>query len=396
MEIKLNKSNVYLTILIISCIMSVLTQSPILIGNKAIKSISLVTWMTLFLMLITNSKIIISKTLLYIISNYIIFMTIIIISQIYTSENYLGAIGVYPLNISIFIFFIGYMLTDRISVKQFKFSLLVYAISTIFIVFEVYFSIKDNLDLSGNFGYLYTEKNSISTIALTSLMIFILVKNNDYKIFKSFKIISIIFLTYCIIILKSRATIVSALGTMFIYTICNRSSVQKKVKIFIISIFIGIIIFSNENLYSFFIEKLLLNKMETSSVYNMYTITSGRSEHFDIFFKEFINSPLIGYGYLWIESFPLVSLVQFGIIGAIPLILVAIHPLICSIMNNLNNIYKCKEINDVLLAFSSIFIINSLFEAAAPFGPGVKCFILWLVFGYNTGLIYRRKDRINA
>ena len=28
------------------------------------------------------------------------------------------------------------------------------------------------------------------------------------------------------------------------------------------------------------------------------------------------------------------------------------------------------------------FLINALFEAYPPFGPGVKCFILWMVYGF--------------
>ena len=31
-------------------------------------------------------------------------------------------------------------------------------------------------------------------------------------------------------------------------------------------------------------------------------------------------------------------------------------------------------------------MLNSLFEAKPPFGPGIKCFLLWLMLGFSLAL----------
>ena len=42
--------------------------------------------------------------------------------------------------------------------------------------------------------------------------------------------------------------------------------------------------------------------------------------------------------------------------------------------------YK-NEIWNILFLLSVGFIIDGLFEGLAPFGPGIKCYFLWLFFG---------------
>ena len=44
-------------------------------------------------------------------------------------------------------------------------------------------------------------------------------------------------------------------------------------------------------------------------------------------------------------------------------------------------------VNGVLIVLSISDLINGLFEALTPLGPGAKCYSLWLIFGIATRLI---------
>lgn len=376
-----------------ACTFSVLTQMPDLIGSSILKSVSLFIWILLFFILIINSKIIINEVLLKVIIFYILFIIFIGIMQIITNREYLKAIGVYPLNVSLFIFFIGYMLSDKLDNIQFKKVITWYSSIVVLVVFKVYLQIKDVLDWSGNFGYAYSEKNSIATIALTVIVSLLIYRNKINVKYKFVLNVTIIFLLFSMVVLKSRATFVSAIMALIVYVLFNKEGYKNTFRIIAITILSIIVIVTNENLYSIIVEKIIFNKMDYTQGYNVYMMTSGRSEHLSIFMQKFSEKPIIGVGYFWLESFPLCMLMQFGIIGCIPMFLIALSPLIWSLKQF---ILIKKDLNDIItltMMYSVIFITNGFFEAASPFGPGVKCFVLWLVFGYSLGINNRNLDK---
>ena len=78
------------------------------------------------------------------------------------------------------------------------------------------------------------------------------------------------------------------------------------------------------------------------------------------------------------------SRLSYGYIVGIAVILVALSPILYALWQRF--IPYRFYITFLALAFS--YTINALFEGYAPFGPGAKSFILWLVFGcfLNTRL----------
>ena len=77
-----------------------------------------------------------------------------------------------------------------------------------------------------------------------------------------------------------------------------------------------------------------------------------------------------------LDCFYVSVLVSYGLLG-IPAIIMAIAPFLWSICN-------LKKRSDIGLCFftiaGSIFLI-SILEELAPFGPGTRCYILWLMWG---------------
>ena len=76
------------------------------------------------------------------------------------------------------------------------------------------------------------------------------------------------------------------------------------------------------------------------------------------------------------DCFYVAALVSYGLL-AWPLIVMALLPVIWSCKNLKNG--KKEDICFFIIAVSIFFI--SLFEEQAPFGPGSRCYILWLMWG---------------
>ena len=78
---------------------------------------------------------------------------------------------------------------------------------------------------------------------------------------------------------------------------------------------------------------------------------------------------------------PIAMVLQFGIFGAmIVLIFLAILT---------RKIVRFNRANQLHLVSYLLFIammLNSLFEAWPPFGPGVKCFMMWMMLGYSLAI----------
>ena len=147
------------------------------------------------------------------------------------------------------------------------------------------------------------------------------------------------------------------------------------VVIFLLTLIVSIFIIPSWN--EFFIDEIVFNNRVGGGINE---ISSGRLVHFERFVELFTESPIIGNGAVRIESFPLSVLAGFGVIAGSVIIYFSISPLITCIRKLLNKEYSTML--NVLFIFTLISLSNSLFEEQAPFGPGVKCFFLWVVYGF--------------
>lgn len=74
---------------------------------------------------------------------------------------------------------------------------------------------------------------------------------------------------------------------------------------------------------------------------------------------------------------PIIMLFQYGIVGGLMIFSFLIYIGYYVTLRIDRNSYN-------LIAFLLFwsFMLNSLFEAQPPFGPGVKCFLLWVFIGF--------------
>lgn len=80
---------------------------------------------------------------------------------------------------------------------------------------------------------------------------------------------------------------------------------------------------------------------------------------------------------------------NYGFIIGTILIIISVFPLISSI-RTLRLEPSTYNIRYTVVVLAAVFSLNSIFEGLPPFGPGIKCYILWFLFGvlcnYNESI----------
>ena len=173
--------------------------------------------------------------------------------------------------------------------------------------------------------------------------------------------------------LRSRATFISALFIIY-YLFAHLSS--KKNKRWMVALFLlaSIIILVNANLYELIINGIILGGRDTTDI---NSLSSNRLLAFSIAFKLIPQHLWIGSGNYYVDCLPLNILTEFGVIGLTLFAVFVIH-LIYQVRKHKDESKLALTAYILLIAF----LLNGLFEAYPPFGPGVKCFSLWMLYGF--------------
>jgi hypothetical protein len=224
--------------------------------------------------------------------------------------------------------------------------------------------------------YVYSSKNSVSQILLTAWILILILKLNEGKLLKKIFYICCFFISfYCIIFLKSRSTIIG-IPIVVILIIINKNinkKVMKRTLFLILLIFVIFLI--NRNTLNILVNEVMYAGRDARDISD---ISSGRSDEWENFFNDWKGNEIFGKGSAKRESIILTTFLEYGILGGVPLLIIAIYPIRWGIHRM--RLYKSTN----LLIFTSIafvYTINGFFEQLAPFGPGVKCYFLWFIFG---------------
>ncbi len=290
--------------------------------------------------------------------------------------------SVRSLLISSLVFCVGVLLGENIPQKHYKFILK--TITVVTLIFALYLYVEV---LGG--GSIYTEretgvtgKNSLSLIVIVPAVL--MLYSSD--IFPKLRWVFIPFLIFLVILIGSRTSMICALGALIGKVFVGNRSRREKI-IYSIALIVVIYLFViNESIYDRVINQIFLQGKELNEE-NLDKITSGRTEMQKGFSETFTTVWFIGgKGYSY-ENFYLDTLVKFGLFGAIPVFLFAFSPIYYFFKDFEDK--TNKEIKVLILALNVLMLINGLGEELPPFGPGVKCFVLWLTFGYYIGFRYK-------
>ena len=96
--------------------------------------------------------------------------------------------------------------------------------------------------------------------------------------------------------------------------------------------------------------------------------------------------PWVGSGDYYVDCMPLNILTQYGICG-----LSIIFLFLYYMFHKLKRAKQEDYIATMTYILFFAFFINSLLEARPPFGPGVRSFTLWMMFGFSLAQLLERE-----
>ena len=288
---------------------------------------------------------------------------------------------VYSMLISSYILLLGILLGLNLYKEDFKKILYAYVISVIIFSAYIYFVIFKGVAFSdAQTVKLEGGKNSSSTIILSGL---VLALYNDY-ILKKTKYVFIAFFAFLIILIKSRTAMVCCLLAIVAKVFIGLKNLKSKIIYIILLAIVYYLLMYKTNFYDIAIKKIFLKNKDLNEE-NLNTITSGRTDGFKWLYENFKNIWFLGAGTPGdiLENFYYYTLGVFGILGSIFAFSFVLSPLYFIIKDR-------KEKNDDnlrlnLFIITIVMLVGGLGEALCPFGPGVKCYLLWLIFGYYIG-----------
>lgn len=366
------------TLIILSIYIINFTQIPIFYGDKSIKVLVLALFFVIFIIILSRKHILITPTIMKYILIVAIF-NIYILSMHIINPVYINTEIVYYINTTTLFIVMGYICGAYINKNDIYKVFDAYIFSTIISSTVVYLEYYMNKDWI-NMNYLYAGKNNISITVMTAIILCL------YYIYrhksKKYILLNMVLFVY-LIAFKSRAAVISLFSSIVIFLLIYKDNRIIKFRLcllfgfmlFIIStIFINIfnldyLITGKSGILRYFINNI---DIENNNFINM--ISADRVDMLNTFFKNFKYKPFVGFGdFERLECFYTTTLIRYGIIGAIPVFIYIIKPLVYSKKNN----------KVVLMLISLAYLIDGIFEQGTPLGSGFKCYFLWLLLGIH-------------
>ena len=372
---QLLSNNMVRALFYFAVIASLISQLPMLLETGLDKYLKL-SWVPLtILMLFLHPSGFLNKKLYFYYFFISIFGLYIFLLQASSTRTYITSGGdLYNIVISLLIFidcFIFWKYYSSVQTYRNIISLMI--IGCLILGLVVYFYYLQFADMAST-TYAYDAKNSLGQILFVGgVMALVGLKLYNKKALKLFLTGSIIILLIIIMLLKSRATIICIFFVLLYYMMQKRS---KKLRKYVVMGCLGMVvtIILSEDLYNLIVVNIIFANRDASSV---SSLSSGRSELILKALRLIDDNWLLGVGDKYLDCMPIAILLQYGIIGffiVIAFLWVLSRKVIRLPQNNVINI-------SAFLIFCS-FILNSLFEAYPPFGPGAKCFPLWMLLGF--------------
>lgn len=352
---------------------TVLSQLPQLVDAGYSSIISRAIWVLGFaIVLIINKKVIVVKPF-----NKALVMAVTLfmfsLLQLVTVKTSLISSLSSCILLSIFILFVSSAFGCQLEEADLEHIAKCYIVAATIMAIDLFFTTLRNLDLS-DMVYAYASKNSAGVILFTGFLLTMVYGFKKKKTLNNILCIGAMGICFTVILLlKTRAMIVCfpIVLILFIYS----SPVTKKVKGIIIFIaIIAAILLLNEQVYDIVINQVIFNNRK----HTLEAISSGRASQWTTLGKNLIDTWLIGDGKTEQESLILTALIQYGVFMGGYIILYALWPLVHAVK-------RIKSVNSkhmfCLLSISAVYFLDGIFEQLAPFGPGVRCFYLWMLFG---------------
>lgn len=368
-----NKSSIWLCL---ACVITNFSYYPVMISSGLGRMAAIAIWILLLVSLIFRGFSICGNIYcrLYLIL-YTVFCVNTAITGLVNDVNAFSNHFFQVVTISTLIFIVAMRYGQNFENNDLKRICIWYYVTTSIMSLPLFVFYLRNLNLSSDFYDFAFGKNEVAVMLLCSLIIgFVLYEPNN-KLSRIFKIVSILFLLIDILYLRCRSSFLGVIflfGTLSIYS----SKMTQKLRISVLLFLLGVILYFLKNPESFdaFLNQIVYAGRDGSDI---SSLSSGRDVQIKRGIETFWDSPLFGVGARGtLDCFYVSVLANYGLL-AWPLIVMAILPVIWGCINLKHR--KKEDLCFFIIVVSMFFV--SLCEEVAPFGPGVRCYFLWLMWG---------------
>lgn len=361
----------------IAVICSMISQTPELIAMKADTYLK-ITWIfPLLYLVVVRFRSVISMKLAYFYFFVLIFGLYCSFMQLATNVDYLmieEGSDIINIGISLMVTVVSFAYWENYgSPRKLRWLVVCMVLCGVYLAYAVYTQFLIKSDIAA-IEYAFNEKNSMGQILVNVMVFSIACFIPRYTPSKVAYIIAFIFMLTVVFMMKSRATI---LGVFFVigYYILIYKNTKVRIILFALAGCALAYLWVSPSAYEMLVNNILLGGRDAS---NLDDLSSGRIWLMQQQIAKIPENIVFGSGMEYMDCFPLMVIVQYGLVGAfiVYLFLIETGAKIC---------FKFKPRTGINLASYLLFwilIINSFFEAYPPFGPGIKCFMLWMSFGF--------------
>ncbi len=363
--------------LYIGCLLSNISQLPIFVGLGITQKLSFPGWILVLTALVLSRRMVINRQVMAQIGLGALFFIWILIDSLLIQKMQTSSSMFYSYMISLFIFLLGSWASEYVDARVLRNICNIFVASMLLVssdIFIEYFGVGYNLATR---QYAYSSKNSVSQIIFTVIVLLATQYKTNRGIGRLIQICAVAFEVYLLLLLRSRATIIGLILCVLVMAFSRNTDKKLRASITFIGISVITLLFINPQFNNFIFNNVLFAGRDSS---DLNELTSGRIDILASFPERISGNWLTGIGPEYYECFPLSAILQFGLIGGVIAILISLQPLIKG--------YKMKNTSNLgyLLFLIAIgYTLNGLFEGLAPFGPGVKCYFMWLLFGILLG-----------
>lgn len=226
--------------------------------------------------------------------------------------------------------------------------------------------------------YAYGEKNSVGQIFLcTAFMVFGFFTPKNKTTYWGCRALAAV-LVVVMFMLRSRATLLSA---AYIVAFFVFRSDNKRLKLWIVSLAllaVGYLLIS-ASAYDIIVNGIILGGRDAT---DMNDLSSNRLVLFAMALQLIPQHPWIGSGDYYVDCMPLNILTEYGVFG-LAIVLTFCLYLFRSTRRSIHTDKICMSAYIIYMSF----MVNAMLEARPPFGPGVKCFTLWMLYGFALAVM---------
>lgn len=357
----------------IVCAVSVLSQIPAFVASGVTSIVSILAWLVLaFFSLMANR----GKFLLTV--QYPLYIVMVLagfyLVAAFFNNAYLQSDLPYTIVLATFVLVTGNIVGAQINkadlnliAKSYIFGSTILAL----IIYRDYFAqVTDTSPI-----YVYAEKNSTAQILITAVILIMTTQLGVKEKKRKWMYLGcLVILTAVILMTKSRATII--FFPFLAWLVLTSGSISKKYKrLMIVGILIIVIVLMrNREFRDSLLNDILFAGRDSS---DMNSLSSGRWKEWQSFFTDWGDGWLFGHGRMKRESLILTAFLEYGVFFGLLILVLAAYPLYFA----LRKLPKQQPERTLLVCVASCYLINGIFEQLAPFGPGVKCFLLWFLLG---------------